>query len=125
MSIAMLGASEQMRTRIVLIILVFVVIAAWGVGRATLSKPSTVDRYAVIDGDTFRFYPKTCIFTVLKLGCPPQLLRLEGVDAFESRQICRDALDQVWHCGQIATERLQALVARPDFSCRIDPEFTD
>ena len=84
-----------MRFRIVICLLVLAVIAAWGVGRATLSKPSTVNRYAVIDGDTFRYYPKTCIFTVLKLGCPPQLLRLEGVDAFERRQTCHDALDQV------------------------------
>jgi endonuclease YncB( thermonuclease family) len=114
-----------MRFRIFLCSLVLAVIAAWGIGRATLSKPSTVNRYAVIDGDTFRFYPKTCIFTVLKLGCPPQLLRLEGVDAFESRQTCHDALDQVWACGQLATERLKQLVARPDFSCRVDPAFTD
>jgi endonuclease YncB( thermonuclease family) len=114
-----------MRSRIIICLLVVAVIAGWGVGRATLSKPSTVNRYAVIDGDTFLLYPKTCIFTVLKLGCPSQLLRLEGVDAFESRQICRDALDQPWPCGQIATERLKQLVARPDFSCRIDPEFTD
>jgi endonuclease YncB( thermonuclease family) len=114
-----------MRFRIVLCLLVLAVIAAWGVGRATLSKPSTVNRYVVIDGDTFLFYPKTCILTVLKLGCLPQRLRLEGVDAFERRQICHDALDQVWPCGQIATERLKQLLARPDFSCRIDPEFTD
>jgi endonuclease YncB( thermonuclease family) len=114
-----------MRFRIVLCLLVLTIAAAWGVGRATLSKPSTVNRYAVIDGDTFLFYPKTCIFTVLKLGCPPQLLRLEGVDAFERRQTCHDALDQVWPCGQIATDRLKQLVARPDFTCRIDREFTD
>lgn len=114
-----------MRFRIVLCLIVLAVVAAWGVGRATLSKPSTVNRYAVIDGDTFLYYPKACIFTVLKLGCPPQLLRLEGVDAFESKQTCRDALDQVWPCGQTATDRLRQLVARPDFTCRIDPEFTD
>jgi endonuclease YncB( thermonuclease family) len=114
-----------MRFRIVLCLLVLTIVATWGVGRATLSKPSTVNRYAVIDGDTFLFYPKTCIFTVLKLGCLPQLLRLEGVDAFERRQTCHDALDQVWPCGQIATDRLKQLVARPDFTCRIDPEFTD
>ena len=114
-----------MRVRVILCLLVLAIVAAWGVGRATLSKPSTVNRYAVIDGDTFLYYPKICIFTVLKLGCPPQRLRLEGVDAFERRQTCHDALDQVWPCGQIATDRLKQLVARPDFTCRIDPEFTD
>lgn len=114
-----------MRFRIAMCLLVLAVLAAWGVGRATLSKPSTVNRYAVIDGDTFLYYPKTCIFTMLKLGCPGQLLQLEGVDAFESKQTCHDALDQVWTCGQTATDRLKVLVARPDFACRIDPEFTD
>lgn len=114
-----------MRARIVIITLVFVLIAAWGVGRATLSKPSTVNRYAVIDGDTFLYYPKTCLFTLIKLGCLPQRLRLEGIDAFERKQTCHDALDQVWACGQTATDRLKQLVARPDFTCRVDPEFID
>ncbi len=116
---------RSIRTRICVLLGILAVVAVWGTGRAVLSKPSTVNRYTVIDGDTFLYFPKTCFFTALKLGCPRQLLRLEGVDAFERKQTCLDALDQVWACGQTATDRLRQVVARPDFACRIDPEFID
>jgi endonuclease YncB( thermonuclease family) len=114
-----------MRFRTVTTLLLFAVIFAWGAGRAMLGKPSTVDRYVVVDGDTFALIPKSCIYVVVKLGCRAQQLRLEGADAFESKQTCRDARDVEWPCGQAATERLRQLVSRPDFTCRIDPEFTD
>ena len=113
------------RIRMIVALAVLAVAATWGVGRAVLGKPSTVDRYIVIDGDTFLSWPKACIFTKVKLGCTTQRLRLEGIDAFERRQTCRDALDVEWTCGQAATERLFQLVIRPDFHCRIDPEFID
>lgn len=109
----------------VICLIILAIVSAWGVGRATLSKPSSVNRYAVIDGDTFLYYPKTCIFTLLKLGCPPELLRLEGVDALEPGQTCRDADNRVWDCGRAATDRLRELVAEPDFTCRVDPAFVD
>ena len=113
------------RIRMIVALAVLAVVATWGVGRAVLGKPSTVDRYIVIDGDTFLSWPKSCIFTKVNLGCTTQRLRLEGIDAFERRQTCHDALDVVWTCGQAATERLFQLVIRPDFHCRIDPEFID
>jgi endonuclease YncB( thermonuclease family) len=123
----MMGFVEKHKiwARTVAPLLVIAVVAAWGTGRAMLSKPSTVDRYTVIDGDTFVLLPKSCVYTVVKLGCPAQRLRLEGADAFESKQTCRDAQDVEWPCGEAATERLRQLVSRPDFTCRIDPEFTD
>ena len=114
-----------MRARTIIASLLFAIIAVWGTGRALLSKPSTVDRYVVVDGDTFALIPKSCIYVVLKLGCPAQRLRLEGADALEAKQTCRDARNVAWPCGQAATDRLQQLVSRPDFTCRIDPEFTD
>lgn len=114
-----------MRLRTVVIWAVLVVVATWGVGRALLGNPSTVDRYVVVDGDTFALIPKSCIYVVAKLGCPAQRLRLEGADALEAKQTCRDARNVEWPCGQVATERLQKLVSQPDFTCRIDPEFTD
>ena len=114
-----------MRMRTVVIWAVLVVVASWGVGRAMLGNPSTVDRYVVVDGDTFALIPKSCIYMVAKLGCPAQRLRLEGADALEAKQTCRDARNVAWPCGQVATEWLQQLVSRPDFTCRIDPEFTD
>jgi endonuclease YncB( thermonuclease family) len=114
-----------MPIRAIIALFLTVGVLAWGAGRAILGKPSTVDRYAVVDGDTFAMQSKSCIYAVVKLGCPWQRLRLEGADAFESKQTCRDVRDVAWPCGQAATDRLRQLVSRPDFTCRIDPEFTD
>ena len=115
----------MMHFRAGIVLLLIALIGAWATGRALLGNPSTVDRYVVIDGDTFALLPKSCIYTTLKLGCPPQRLRLEGADAFESKQTCRDAANQEWACGSAATQRLRELVSRSDFTCRIDPEFID
>jgi len=114
-----------MRARAVAILAVAAVVLSWGTARAVLGNPSTVNRYAIIDGDTFALLAKRCFWTLLKLGCPAQRLRLEGADAFESAQTCRDASGAVWPCGAVATERLRQLVNRPDFTCNIDPEFID
>ncbi|HKT20584.1 MAG TPA: thermonuclease family protein [Stellaceae bacterium] len=114
-----------MRIRTIVVVIFAAFALAWGIGRAILGNPSTVDRYVVIDGDTFALLPKSCIYTAIDLGCPAQRLRLAGADAFESKQTCRDANDVEWPCGKAATDRLRELVKRPDFSCRIDPEFVD
>jgi endonuclease YncB( thermonuclease family) len=118
-------AERAMRFRTIAALILTALILAWGAGRAVLGKPLAADRYTVIEGDTLALQPKSCIYRVLLLGCAPQRLRLEGADAFESKQTCRDALDHAWACGAVATERLRQLVNRPDFSCRIDPEFID
>ncbi len=114
-----------MRIRTIAILGIAAIVIAWGVARGALGRPSSVDRYIVNDGDTFLMVPKDCVFSLAKLGCPTQRLRLEGVDAFESKQTCRDARDMEWACGEAATERLRALTRRPDFTCRVDPEFVD
>ncbi len=114
-----------MRFRTIATLLLTTLVLGWGTGRAILGKPSTVDRYAVVDGDTFAMQSNTCLYALVKLGCPWQRLRLEGADAFESKQACRDARDAEWPCGAAATARLRELVRRSDFTCRIDPEFTD
>jgi endonuclease YncB( thermonuclease family) len=119
------GAGRRMRFRTIVALLFVAMAVAWGLGRAILGNPSTVDRYHVIDGDTIAWEAKSCIYSVIDLGCPQQRLRLDGADAFESKQTCRDAMNVVWPCGKVATERLRQLVARPDFSCRVDPEFVD
>src|SRR5271165_6135114 len=63
---------RKILARTIVPLLVIAVVAAWGTGRAMLSKPSTVDRYIVIDGDTFVLLPKSCVYTIVKLGCPAQ-----------------------------------------------------
>ena len=94
-------------------------IAAWqwpAVGR---------ERYSVVDGDTLERIPHRCLWSSLGIGCVAQRLRLYGVDAFESKQHCRDGDGRLWPCGGVATERLRALVASPDFVCHVDHEFID
>ncbi len=91
-----------------------------------IDRPTgAVDRYSVIDGDTLEWTPGHCTLSDLGLGCFKHRLRLYGVDAFERKQNCRHADGSVWPCGTVATERLRALVAKPDFHCRIDYEFLD
>lgn len=114
-----------MRTHTILLLIFLAVIATWGIARAVLGNPSTVDRYSVISGDTFLYTPKACLYSAFDLGCPSQRLRLEGADAFEPDQTCRDAHDKVWDCGAAATAMLKQFVAQPDFSCRTDPRFLD
>lgn len=98
---------------------------AYGLALAMLGHIVGAERYVVIDGDTLEFIPAHCGFNALGLGCRAQPLRLYGVDAFESRQTCRDASDRPWPCGAVATERLKQLIAQSDFSCHVDPEFVD
>ncbi|HTS90395.1 MAG TPA: thermonuclease family protein [Stellaceae bacterium] len=90
-----------------------------------LPAPKRSDRYSVIDGDTISVRPGRCLLSRLRLRCFSERLRLFGVDAFERTQTCRDAKGEVWACGDVATHRLQALVATPGFGCQVDPEFVD
>ena len=83
------------------------------------------DAYSVVDGDTLAYRPQQCLLADLGIACLDQRLRLYGVDAFESRQTCRDSKDKVWPCGAVATARLKQLVARGDFTCSVDHEFLD
>lgn len=84
-----------------------------------------IDRYAVRDGDTLELTPADCLLSKIGRSCLAQRLRLFGVDAFESGQMCRDAADKAWPCGVVATRRLEALTARPGFACNVDSEFID
>jgi endonuclease YncB( thermonuclease family) len=92
---------------------------------ARLRPAVAADRYSVVDGDTLELRPKRCWLSRLGIGCLSQRLRLYGVDAFESAQSCRDDKGEIWACGEVATARLRALVAHPDFSCHVDREFVD
>jgi len=90
-----------------------------------LPAPKRADRYSVFDGDTILVQPGKCLLAHLRLGCFSERLRLFGVDAFERTQTCRDAKGEIWPCGDVATHRLQELVATPGFGCQVDPEFVD
>jgi endonuclease YncB( thermonuclease family) len=84
-----------------------------------------IDIYVVRDGDTLELTPRDCALSRIGLSCLKQNLRLYGVDAFERAQTCRDAERKSWPCGDVATQRLAALAARPNFACNVDSEFID
>jgi endonuclease YncB( thermonuclease family) len=102
-----------------------VLAASYGAAYLWLGSPVRDDRYTAIDAGTIEVVPAQCALNRLGLGCRAEALRLSGVDAFESTQTCRDAQGKPWPCGAVAAARLKELVAKPDFSCRIDPEFVD
>ena len=116
---------DRRRALIALLVLLGAIPVCGGGAYLMLGGKVAVDRYHVVDGDTFEKIPAHCFFSRFGLGCPAQRLRLWGVDAFESKQTCRDALNVTWACGAVATQRLRELVHRPDFSCHADPEFVD
>src|SRR5689334_6039957 len=67
--------------------------------RATVA-PGNVD---VIDGDSFRRGKDE--------------IRLNGIDAPEYRQTCRDELGRDWDCGKAAARALRSLVAGHMVAC--------
>jgi endonuclease YncB( thermonuclease family) len=60
------------------------------------SLPPIVGRARVIDGDT------------IEIG--GRMIRLQGIDAPESAQLCEDSEGRNWRCGEAATAALDALV---------------
>jgi endonuclease YncB( thermonuclease family) len=73
----------------------------------TLSSRSSAwdasGRAEVIDGDTIRIAGET--------------VRLEGIDAPETRQECEDAAGRSYACGELATRSLGRLIARESVTC--------
>ena len=75
----------------------------WGLIGLVLALPAQADvvqgQARVIDGDT------------LAIGA--QKVRLFGIDAPEHDQLCHDAQERDWPCGQAARDRLAALALDP------------
>lgn len=46
-------------------------------------------------------------------------IRLHGVDAPESQQLCQSATGASWRCGAVAANSLDALIARRPLSCAV------
>jgi endonuclease YncB( thermonuclease family) len=87
-----------------------VLLDLWQSGRApdttaNTRSPATVNAVSVtvIDGDSLR--------------AGNEDIRLDGIDAPELRQSCRDERGGEWACGLAAKQRLAALVSRGDVAC--------
>ena len=73
------------------------------VAASKLDSPAIVGRPSVIDGDT--------------ISIRGRRIRLHGIDAPESGQICQDATERDYRCGQKAALALDNKIARQNVYC--------
>ena len=75
----------------------------WPTGANIGPGHGLVGHARVVDGDTLDFGHAR--------------VRLEGIDAPEAMQSCRDATGRSWNCGRRAAERLTELMRGPSVRC--------
>ena len=88
------------------VVLIFMVGAAWFYSRWTDGRQPVLvagQKIQVMDGDSFVVGPRK--------------LRLDGIDAPEYAQTCKDALGQDWPCGRTARAALEKLLTQPGLAC--------
>ena len=66
-------------------------------------QPTIAGLAKIVDGDTFAVGPVT--------------IRVNGIDAAELGQRCRNATGGTWPCDEAAAERLKQLVGAADIRC--------
>lgn len=84
----------------------FVVLAVLMLSAPALARPAApvVGQASVIDGDTIDIHARR--------------VRLFGIDAPESRQLCREASGKSYRCGALAANELAGFIARRPVSCK-------
>jgi endonuclease YncB( thermonuclease family) len=97
------------RTLFIALLLAALLAAAWYYGKWTDQRqpvPIAGQKLYVVDGDSFVIGTRK--------------LRLDGIDAPELKQTCKDSLNAEWPCGRAARASLEKLLLEPGLSCEAE-----
>ncbi len=67
---------------------------------------TTGQKILVVDGDSFAIGSRK--------------MRLNGIDAPEYQQTCRDEASRIWPCGKAARASLEKITLEPSFACEVE-----
>jgi endonuclease YncB( thermonuclease family) len=98
-----------LRKTAIALLLIAMVVSAWLFAQSNNAKqpvPVAGQKLFVTDGDSF--------------AVGSIRLRLEGIDAPEIRQLCRDAKGADWPCGRTARALLETLLTQPGLTCEAE-----
>jgi endonuclease YncB( thermonuclease family) len=93
------------------LILTIMMLAAWFYGEWTDQRQPVAikgQKLYVVDGDSFVVGTRK--------------LRLDGIDAPELNQTCKDDKNIEWSCGRAARAALEKLLLEPELSCEADAQ---
>lgn len=99
------------RSLSIALVLAFMTVAAWFYGEWTEQRqPVAINgqKLYVVDGDSFVVGTRK--------------LRLDGIDAPELNQTCKDAQNIEWQCGWASRAALEKLLLEPELSCEADAQ---
>ena len=94
------------RSLAIAVLLAAMMVAAWFYGVWTDQRqpvPIVGQKIYVVDGDSF------------VVGA--RKLRLDGIDAPELKQTCKDSQNVEWPCGRVSRAALEKLLLEPGLSC--------
>jgi endonuclease YncB( thermonuclease family) len=97
------------RSALIFALLSCLFVAAWFYGEWTDGRqpvPIAAQKIYVVDGDSF--------------AVGTRKLRLDGIDAPELKQTCRDAENVEWPCGRAARAALEQLLLEPGLQCEAE-----
>ncbi len=94
------------RSVMITLLLAMILVAAWFYGAWTDRRqpvPIAGQKLYVLDGDSFVVGSRK--------------LRLDGIDAPELKQTCKDSQNSEWLCGRAARAALEKLLLEPGLAC--------